>query len=130
MRTGIRKFLIDAAVGLVIAIGVTSLQGVWTAQTASDVLRCVSDGLFVAGALLIAAGGLQWTYNGGAFDGLTFAFKTGVARIRRDFEKSHMHFSEYQQQREAKASSPRYLLLSGACYFALAVIAFAAYSRC
>lgn len=127
MRSGTRKLLIDAAVGLVIALAVASLQGVWTAQGASDALRCVCDGLFVAGALLLAAGGLQWTYNGGVFDGLTFAFKTGFARIRRDFEKSHMRFADYQQQREGKASSPKYLLLSGLIYLGLAGIAFAAY---
>lgn len=127
MRDGIRKLLIDVAVGLGIALTVASLQGLWTAQDSADTLRCVCDGLFVAGALLMAAGGLQWTYNGGAFDGLTFAFKTGLARIRRDFETSHMRFADYQQQREEKASTPKYLLLSGACYFALAVAAFAVY---
>lgn len=127
MRQGVRKFLIDAAVGLILAVATASVQGVWTAQSASDALRCVCDGLFVAGALLTAAGGLQWTYNGGTFDGLTFAFKTGIARIRRDFEKSHLGFADYQQQRREKASSPKYLLLSGLCYLGLAVIAFAIY---
>lgn len=129
MRDSVRKFLIDAGVGLGLAALVCVIQGLFKAGTEADVLRILCDGFFTAAMLLLAAGGLQWTCNGGVLDGLGFTFSRGIARMRRDFETSHMSFAEYREKREKKARTPKYLLLAGACHLVIALILFTAYSK-
>lgn len=127
MRDAVRKYLIDAAIGMGIAFLVCVMQGIFRAASALDTMRILSDGFFAAAMLLLAAGGLQWTYNGGVMDGLGYSFKMAFGRIRGDFETSHMTFAEYRENREKKASSPAYLLLAGASHLVIALIFFAVY---
>lgn len=129
MSKGTIKYLVITGVGLVIALLVSWSQGIFGAETASDVLRLVCDGFFVAGALLLAYGGLTWTSNGGVFDGLTFTFKQAFARIKRDYEEQRVTFAEHRERREAKASSPKYALLAGLTHMVIAVIIMVVYQQ-
>lgn len=121
------KYLIHVGIGLVLAFLIAALRGLFSAAEASAVMMALCDGFFVAGALLLGWGGLRWTYNGGAMDGLGFAFKTFVARLRRDFEENRPTFAKYRQEREAKALSPKWLLLSGLTHLGIAAILMAVY---
>lgn len=129
MSESVRKFLIDTGIGLVLAGVVCWSQGLFRAEATVDILRILCDGFFSAGALLLFLGLFQWTNNGGVMDGLGFAFKTGFARIRRDFEASKQTFGEYRQAREAKAQTPKFLLLAGVFHLLIAVVFYLAYSR-
>lgn len=122
------KFAVDAGLGLVLALIISVARGVFHPESASAAFMALSDGFFVSGALLLGGGGLQWTYNGGVLDGLTFTFRLAVARMRRDFDDNHFTFAEHRQEREAKASSPRSLLLAGLVHMAIALIFFGIYS--
>lgn len=116
-----KKTLIDVIVGLVIAIGVCAWGGLFQAESLEDVLRILSDGFFVAAALLLGCGGLQWTYNGGVMDGLVYSFKTFFNRFRADYEDRRQSFRDYREQREAKASTPKYLLYSGLIHLVISI---------
>ena len=122
-----KKYLIDAGIGLVIALLVCWIEGLFSAEAAGDVLRILSDGFFVAGALFLGMGGLTWTRNGGVMDGLGFTFKTAIGRLRADYEASHMTFAEYREEREKKATSPMPSLLSGLTHCAVAIVFFLVY---
>ncbi|MDO5400599.1 MAG: DUF3899 domain-containing protein [Eubacteriales bacterium] len=122
------KLLLELAFGLVMALIVWTIQGLFTAQSAAEAVMYLCDGFFAAGALQLGWGGLRWTYNGGVMDGLGFTLKLGLARIRRSYEQDRFTFAQYRADRESKAKSPKYLLLSGLVYLALAFIFFGIYS--
>ena len=129
MMDSVKKSLIDIGIGLLLAGLICWSQGLIRAEDTADVLRILCDGFFAAGMLLLCLGLLQWTKNGGVMDGLGFAFKTGFARVKRDFEASKQTFGEYREAREKKASTPKYLLLAGMVHLMIAVILYVAYSR-
>lgn len=121
MSDSLKKFLIDLGIGMVVAIVTPLMLGVFEAQTAKDVFRLLSDGFFFSAAMFLLLGGLTFTTNGGALDGLGFTFKVGIARIRRDYETSRITFADYCEERRKKAKSPKETLLAG---LVLLVIAF------
>lgn len=129
MSRELRKFLLGAGAGLVLAFLVCWARGLFWLEEASEVFACLSDGFFVTAALLLGAGGLQWTYNGGVMDGLNFTAKVGIARMRRDYETARMSFADYRQEREKKATSPKWLLLAGTFHLILAFLFLVIYSR-
>lgn len=128
MSDFLKKFLIDLGIGLALAIGLCAALGIFSAETAKEAFRILSDGFFVPGALFLCLGGLTFTRNGGVMDGLAFTFKTALARLRSDFETAHMTFAEYREERESKASSPMPSVLAGLAHLAIAVVFFMVYS--
>ena len=129
MSDSLKKFLINTGIGLVIAILLSILLGLFRAETAVDRMRILCDGFFVAAMGLLCVGGFQWTSNGGVMDGLGFAAKTGIARMRRDFETVKLSFGDYQQAQRAKARSPKHLLLAGLVHLVIAVVLYAVYAN-
>lgn len=128
MSDSVRKFLINTGIGLVLAILTSCLLGLFQVDTAVDTLRILCDGFFVAAAGLLCAGGIQWTTNGGVMDGFGFAAKTGIARMRRDFETAKLSFADYRENRRQKNRSPKYLLLAGLLHMVIAVALYWAYT--
>lgn len=127
MRDSTIKFLVDLGISTVVAVLVWVIEDLFHAATLLDTFRILSDGFFVAGAMFLAMGGMTWTKNGGVMDGLGFTFKTMFARMRSDFETSHMSFAEYREEREKKASSPAPMLLAGLTHIVLAAVTFLVY---
>lgn len=127
MGKTIGKVLVSAAFGLIVAVFVWITSGLFQAAGVADFLRILCDGFFVAAALLLGSGGLVWTYNGGVFDGLGFSVKTIFDRMHRDYAERRQTFMEYREKREAKSSSPRYLLLGGLIHLGLAIVVFLVY---
>ncbi|MBQ3504802.1 MAG: DUF3899 domain-containing protein [Oscillospiraceae bacterium] len=121
MNETLKKFLIDLGIGLVLAVALAFLMGISQGEGAADVLRILSDAFFVSAAAFLVVGGITFTVNGGVMDGLGFATKTGIARIRRDFETSKQTFAEYREERESKAKSPKSSLLAAAVLLMIAL---------
>ena len=121
MNETLKKFLIDLGIGLVLAVALAFMMGISQGEGAADVLRILSDAFFVSAAAFLVTGGITFTVNGGVMDGLGFATKTGIARIRRDFETSKQTFAEYREERESKAKSPKSSLLAGAVLLMIAL---------
>ena len=128
MNETLKKFLIDLGIGLAVAAVISFLMGVSSGEETSDILRILSDAFFVAAAIFLVTGGLTFTVNGGVMDGLGFATKTGIARIKRDFETSKQSFVEYREERERKAKSPVASLLAGAVLLVIAIVLLKAYN--
>jgi len=129
MNETLKKFLIESAVGVVVSILLSFLLGLFDAQGTADVLRILSDAFFVSAAMFLVTGGITFTVNGGVMDGLGFAAKTGIARVKRDFETAKISFAEYREERERKAKSPAASLLAGALLLVIALILLAFYNN-
>lgn len=123
-----KKLLILTAIGTVCALALSWGRGLFSAADARDVLRILCDGFFVVGGLLLAWGGIVWSSNGGAFDGLSWSVKTLIWRVRPDYDDVKQSFAEYREQREKKARSPRTTLLSGLILVAAATLLLIVYS--
>lgn len=122
MSNSLKKFLLDTGIGLVVAFILCCTMGLFTAETTVDTLRILSDGFFLVGALLLAVGGLTFTSNGGAFDGLFYTFKTQINRMRRDYESRRQSFAQYREEREKKNKSPKESLLAGLVVISVGLI--------
>ena len=123
-----KKLLILACIGLGLVLRVIFTQGIVRSAGLKDVLRHLCDGFFVAGALLLGAGGLVWGHAGGVTDGLRFSMKTFLSlKWKRvgDYKES---FSDYRARREARSGDPKPYLLVGGGYFLIALLLFAGYS--
>ena len=90
--------------------------------------RSVCDGFFVAAVILLGLGTIRAVSNRGAFDvtgyGLRMAVELVLPVLRRE-EKEDIH--QYRERKEAKRKSSAGLLLAGAVYFALSLVALAVY---
>lgn len=128
MNETLKKFLINLGIGLVLAAAISFMMGVSTEEGTADRLRILSDAFFVAAAIYLVTGGLTFTVNGGVMDGLGFATKTGIARIKRDFETSKQSFAEYREERERKVKSPAASLLAGAVLLVIAIVLLKVYN--
>lgn len=122
MGNSLKKFLLDTGIGLVVAFILCCTMGLFTAESTVDTLRILSDGFFLVGALLLAVGGLTFTSNEGAFDGLFYTFKTQVNRMRRDYESRRQSFAQYREEREKKNKSPKESLLAGLVVISVGLI--------
>lgn len=123
-------FFIYIGGGLAAAILVAWSQGLFSASSSSDILRSLCDGSFVVAALFLAYGGLRWTYNGGAMDGLGYSVRSIFRRMRFSYEdQDRGGFAEYRANREKKAKSPKILLLSGLVFLVISLVIYGLYLR-
>ncbi len=129
MSDSLKKFLINTGIGLGIAVLLSILLGLFRAETMVDRVRILCDCFFVAAMGLLCAGGLRWTSNGGAMDGLGFTTKVGIARMRRDYETARQDFGEYQKIQRAKARSPKHLFLAGLAHLVVSAALYALYAN-
>ena len=95
---------------------------------ANGVLRSVCDGFFVAGGLLLGVGALKWVRNRGAFDTVSYSvsstFRThlpGAAGRERET------IYDYRERKEKSRRPSLPVLLAGAVYMLLSIIALAVF---
>ena len=121
-----KDFLLDLLVGAVIAVAVFSLN----MSRDYGFTRSLCDGLFVAAGMLLGIGGIKGVRNKGAFDvvgyGVKSALETALPVLRRG-EKEDIH--QYVQRKASQRTSSRGLLLAGAVYFVLSLVALAIYHK-
>ncbi len=67
-----KKYLVTAAIGLVIAAIMLLIKKVFSAATAKEVFRILADSFTIPGGLLLATGLGIWILNQGGFDGLIY----------------------------------------------------------
>ena len=130
MKETLIKGLANLLLGGIIAVAAMMAKDFSTLVELSDKLRIASDGFFVAGALLLAWGGLTWTVNGGAVDGLGYSMKTLRDRLLPNprYERQES-FAAYRERKHAKDRSPVPAALAGAVHLAIAVALLLLYNK-
>lgn len=128
MKQTLKKLLIYAPAGILIAGLVAWSQGLFVSETTSDTLRLLSDSFFVAGGLLLAFAGLQWCTNGGVIDGLGYTFKQAISRMRSSHEQNRESYAAYRERKHQKDRSPLPMALAGAFFLMIAIVFLLAYS--
>ena len=124
MSDRLRELLIYLAVGAVVTAAVLALN----LSREYGALRSLCDGFFVAAVFLLGAGGIKAIRNKGTFDvagfGLRHVVDITIPAFRRA-EKEDMQ--QYRERKALERKSSVGLLIAGAAYLALSVIALIVY---
>ncbi len=117
-----RKLLVCFAVGAVIAIALLLVNGVFDPHEAKDTVRIVCDAFFAAGAILLVAGALIWTFDNGITDGITYSVRTMFNLRKKDYEGSGREsYSAYRERKHRNKGTVKEYLISGGAYFVVSV---------
>lgn len=124
MKLRKNSLITDFSVGLAVTAGVFAL-GMYRGYS---VLRCFCDGFFVAAVLLLGVGGIVFARNKGSFDlagyGLSSVFFTIFPSLRRRDKETPIEYIERKRDTRKPATE---LLISGAVYLVLTLLALTAY---
>lgn len=125
-----KKLLVCFAVGAVIALALLLAKGVFDTQDAKDTARIVCDAFFAAGAILLVAGALVWTFDNGITDGLTYSARTMLNLRKKDYETNEREsYSSYRERKHKNKGTVKEFLISGGAYFIVSVALLVVYNN-
>ena len=125
-----KKLLVCFAVGAVIALALLLAKGVFDTQDAKDTVRIVCDAFFAAGAILLVAGALVWTFDNGITDGLTYSARTMLNLRKKDYETNEREsYSAYRERKYKNKGTVKEFLISGGAYFLVSVALLVVYNN-
>lgn len=121
MKINGRKLVVLLIISAALFTGAVFLRGVLKAEGAADVLRCFSDAAFVAGVVMLVAGGLMWTADQGVADGLGYGASLIFRKRGRNFEENRESYSEYKERKHTKKIRVAEFIICGGVFIALAL---------
>lgn len=125
-----KKLLVCFAVGAVIALALLLAKGVFDTRDAKDTVRIVCDAFFAAGAILLVAGALVWTFDNGITDGLTYSARTMLNLRKKDYETNEREsYSAYRERKHKNKGTVKEFLISGGAYFIVSVALLVVYNN-
>lgn len=125
-----KKLLVCFAVGAVIALALLFAKGVFDTQDAKDTARIVCDAFFAAGAILLVAGALVWTFDNGITDGLTYSARTMLNLRKKDYETNEREsYSAYRERKHKNKGTVKEFLISGGVYLVVSVVLLLVYNN-
>lgn len=129
MKT-VYKYLITAAVGIVLTLIVLLIKDVFHMSQTVDVMKTLCDGFFVSGILIACFGGLVFASNGGVFDMLTYGLKHLVWVFKKNpADRKYKDFYEYREAMKEKKRSFGYMVIVGIALIAISLIFLAIYYK-
>ncbi len=127
MKT-VYKYLITAAVGVVLTFIVLLIKDVFHLSQTVDVMKALCDGFFVSGVLIACFGGLVFASNGGVFDMITYGIKHLFWVFKKNpADRKYKDFYEYREAMKEKKRSFGYMVITGLAYIAVSLIFLALY---
>ena len=124
MKERTKEFLINLAVGAVIAAAVFALN----LSREYTVLRCLCDGSFVAAVYLLGMGCIKFARNRGSFDvagyGVRSVVDMAIPMLRREEKETMQQYRERKAQGRKPSGS---MLLAGLVYLVLSVLLLAVF---
>lgn len=125
-----KKLLVCFAVGAVIALALLLAKGVFDTQDAKDTARIVCDAFFAAGAILLVAGALVWTFDNGITDGLTYSARTMLNLRKKDYETNEREsYSAYRERKHKNKGTVKEFLISGGVYLVVSLVLLLVYNN-
>ncbi len=125
-----KKLLVCFAEGAVIALALLLAKGVFDTQDAKDTARIVCDAFFAAGAILLVAGALVWTFDNGITDGLTYSARTMLNLRKKDYETNEREsYSAYRERKHKNKGTVKEFLISGGVYLVVSVVLLLVYNN-
>lgn len=123
------KYIVQAALGLALSVGVMYYRGLFEAQSGADKIMIISDGFTVTALLFLSMGILVWISTTGFFDIFGYAFRKGAHALIPGLGAGDKltGFYEYklkkQEERETKEKGEKSMLLVGAVFLLAGIVA-------
>ncbi len=122
MKTFLR-YLITAAIGMAIVFLIVLAKGVFSQTDMQEIMKIWCDAFFVAGAVLLCAGGIVLASNGGAFYMLGYAVSLIFSIVRSSkIERKYKTYYDYSEAKKENRHSFAFILLVGLLFVAIAGI--------
>lgn len=117
-------YIVNFAVCAVIFVAVIFIRGIAKTESAVGVMRCLSDGFFIAGIVSLAGGAFTLIGRQGLLDAFIFTCKKiWVSLHNREYrEKNRMTYAEYRENKKEKTSSYAHLWIIGGIFVILGVL--------
>ncbi len=127
------KYIIQVALGLILAVGIMSYRGLGSAQNMADKVMIISDGFSVAALLFVSFGVLTWISTTGFFDMLSYACRIGFdalipGRSRNEVSSFYDYKMEKEEKRDGKGDKS--LLLVGLVFLIISFVLTAVWYQC
>jgi hypothetical protein len=123
-----KGLLVTLLIGVAAAVLVIAYESSLLEWNRTNVLRMVSDGLFVPGIFLCCAGLLALIATAGAFDGFSYLMQSLVWNFspRTHKFKDRKSYPDYKKEKQKKRTKeerpPRYILITGVCFLILSFL--------
>lgn len=117
------KYLIAFGTGLLITFIIVLSKNVFSLIDLKSKYHILVDGFFVAGIIIIGAGLLVFSSNGGTFDMLSFGVIKVIDLFRRDLSKvKYQTFYDYRLERSENKGQFLYLIIVGTFFIITSLI--------
>lgn len=118
------RFIVALLIGGGICLAIIFIKGVLSAESPRQVMKILSDGFFVSGAVLFLSGAMLWIIGQGVFSGMGYAFSRIFTALHdKKYRDEHKEsFEEYGERKSQKKPRFAYLLISGTCYLLPAIV--------
>ena len=118
------KYVVTAGSGLVAAIVLCLVKGIFKMTETKEIVRVVCDAFTLVGLIMMGCGLLTVLNKAGAFDGLGYTFKS-MKRVWTNYrhdENFPKTYYDYKQSVKGKRSSKWYLVIIGAGYLLIGIV--------
>ena len=118
------KYLAAVLIGLVIALIICFIKGLFKVTDRSEIYRILCDAAFIPGAVLTGVGLLSFINKDGTFDGLGYSFSS-MFRVLRNYkhdENAPKSYYEYKEKVKNKRKTAWHLVIVGLGYIAVAIV--------
>ena len=116
-----KKLAVLAGISAAIVVAVSFFRGIAHAE-GNDVLRCLCDGFFVGGALILIAGTLVWTADQGVADGLGYSLSRFFRRRGPNYDDRRETYSEYKERKHSRKVHVAEFFICGGILLAVSII--------
>ncbi len=116
-----KKLAVLAGISAAIVVAVSFFRGIAHAE-GRDVLRCLCDGFFVGGALILIAGTLVWTADQGVADGLGYSVSRFFRRRGPNYDDRRETYSEYKERKHSKKVHVAEFFICGGILLVVSII--------
>ena len=125
------KYPVTGIVFVVVALAFTWNDGVFETESTKEVMGCISNGFFIAGAMFAGIGALSYIGSKGTYDALSYGVsKIGIHQLIPGIPKEIPEsYYDYKMAKEEKGRSwfPN-LLITGLAGILLSVVFLVLYS--
>lgn len=119
----IYRYLITFGAGILFTFLALLVKDIFNLKNTVDILKAFCDATFVAGVLIVCAGGLVVAANGGTFDMLSYGVRQIFVLFRKDVTKRK--YKDFYEYKEAKRGTKRgflHLIIIGFVFIAISMI--------
>ena len=117
-----KKYGITLIVGFLAVAGILWAKDLFSQTDPKSIYHILSDAFFVVGTVILCAGLLIFSSNGGTFDMLVYGVSSFLDMFRTVSRKKYETFYDYRMSRYEKKLPFGFLVICGLFFLAIAFV--------